>query len=123
MGAIHGIRHTGFMGELYRCFPFPPKAQDFKQNPQGFRTQSQVSEIITKYAEPLEIDVLVDNTRAEIQVGDYRFSSAQFQALIDYVWCGGYPRWKDETRPAYVSAMRDKLMRSRKGLFEGINLQ
>ena len=123
MGAIHGIRYTGFMGELYRSFPFPSRAQDFKQNPQGFRTQSRVAEIIAKYADPLEIRVAVDNVRAEIQVGDYRFSSAQFQALIDYVWRGGYPRWKDEIRPAYVSAMRDKILRNCNGIFEGIAIE
>jgi hypothetical protein len=122
MGAIHGIRYTGFIGELYRCFPFPPGAQDFKQNPQGFQTQSQVSEIIANYAEPLEIHVTVDNVRAEIQIGDYRFSRAQFQELIDYVWRGGYPHWKDEIRPAYVSAMRDKILRNCQGIFEGVTI-
>ncbi len=55
MGAIHGVRYTGFMGELYRCFPFPPLAQNFKQNPQGFKTQSLVADIIANYAEPLDI--------------------------------------------------------------------
>jgi len=123
MGAIHGIRYTGFIGELYRCFPFPAGAQDFKQSPQGFQTQSQVSAIIANYAEPLEIHVTVDNVRAEIQIGDYRFSNAHFQELIDYVWRGGYPRWKDEIRPAYVLAMRDKILRNCKGIFNGMNFQ
>ena len=123
MGAIHGVRYSGFIGELYRCFPFPPGAQDFKQNPQGFQTQSQVSEIIAKYAEPLEITVTVNNVGGDIQVGDYRFSGAQFQELIDYVWRGGYPRWKDEIRPVYVSVMRDKLLRNSQGIFEGITIE
>ena len=69
MGAIHGVRYTGFIGELYRCFPFPPGAQDFKQNPQGFQTQSQVSEIIAKYAEPLEITVTVNNVAPVVEAG------------------------------------------------------
>jgi len=123
MGAIHGVRYTGFIGALYRCFPFPPGARDFKQNPQGFQTQSRVSEIIAKYAAPLEIHVMVNHVGREIKIGDYRFSSAQFQQLIDYVWRGGYPRWKDEIRPDYVAAMRNKIMRNRQGIFEGINIQ
>ena len=117
MGAIHRVRYTGFIGELYRRFPFPPRPQDFKQNPQGFETQSQASEIIANYAEPLEIQVVVKNTRGEIQIGDYRFSSTQFQELIDYVWRGGYPRWKDEIRPAYVTALKDKIQKKSKGIF------
>ena len=28
MGAIRGIRYTGFIGALYRCFPFPPEAEN-----------------------------------------------------------------------------------------------
>jgi hypothetical protein len=120
MGAIRGIRYTGFIGALYRCFPFPPEAQDFKQNPQGFKTQSQVSEIISKYAKPLEIHVSVENTGQEIQVGEYGFSRTQFQELIGYVWRGGYPRWKDEIRPAYVKTMHKKILQNCKGIFEGI---
>jgi len=123
MGAIHGVRYTGFIGELYRNFPFPREAQDFKQNPQGFQTQSQVSEIIAKYAEPIEIHVNVENATGEIQVGNYRFSSTQFQELVNYVWRGGMPRWKDEIRPDYVSIMRHKIMRNCKGIFDGIDLQ
>lgn len=122
MGAIHGVRYTGFIGELYRCYPFPPRMQDFKQNPQGFKTQSQVADLIANYAERLDIHVAVNNAGAEIQIGAYRFSRTQFQALIDYVWRGGYPRWQDEIRPAYVTAMRDKILQSCKGVFEGINI-
>lgn len=120
MGAIHGVRYTGFMGELYRCFPFPPRAQDFKQNPHGFKTQTQVSEIIANYAELLEIQVTVKNAGGEIQVGDYRFSRTQFQKLIDYVWRGGYPRWKDEIRPACVLEMKNKVMLNGTGIFSDI---
>lgn len=47
----------------------------------------------------------------------YFFFADKFCAYIDYVWRGGYPRWKDEIRPAYVSAMRDKIMRKRQGIF------
>ena len=123
MGAIHGVRYIGFIGELYRCFPFPPRARDFKQNPQGFKSQSPVCEIISKYAKQLEIHVSVENAGREIQIGEYRFSRTQFQGLIDYVWRGGYPRWRDEIRPAYVSTMRDKVMRNCEGIFEGINIK
>ena len=94
-----------------------------RKNPTGFQTQSQVAEIIAKYAEPLEIGVAVNNVRGTIQIGDYRFSSPQFQELINYVWRGGYPRWKNEIRPAYVSAMQDKILRAPKGIFEGIRFQ
>ena len=31
-GAIHGVRYVGFLGEVYRRFPFPEKPEDFKQN-------------------------------------------------------------------------------------------
>ena len=120
MGAIHGVCYTGFIGELYRRFPFPLRAQDFKQNPHGYKTQSQVAEIIAKYAAPLKIEVAVVNAGKQIQIGDYRFSRIQFQGLIDYVWRGGYPRWKDDIRPAYVADMHAQIMRNRKGIFFSI---
>jgi len=86
-------------------------------------TEWNSSDIIANYAEPIDIRVAVQNAGAEIKVGDYRFSNTQFQELLDYVWRGGYPRWKDDIRPAYVSAMRDNIMRNRQGIFEGMNFR
>lgn len=122
-GAIQGVRHTGFIGELYRFFPFPDRAQDFKQNPKGSKTQARVSEIIANYAESQEIPVVLTPGRGEIQIGVYRFSSLQFQELIKYVWRGGYPGWKDEIRPGYVTDMRAKILRHCNGILDGINNQ
>ena len=120
MGAIHGIRFTGFIGELYRQFPFPVRPQDFKQNPAGCQTQTRVSEIIAGYAEALKVEVAIAPGGTEIQIGDYRFDRFQFQDLINYVWRGGYPRWKDDIRPDYVTGMRDKILQNRRGIFKCI---
>ena len=120
MGAIQGFRFTGFIGELYRRFPFPRQNEDFKQNPAGFQTQSLVSGIIAKYAQAREISVAIPPEGEEIEIGAYRFSRIQFQELIKYVWRGGYPRWKDEIRPGYVLGMRDNILQNRAGIFKGI---
>ncbi|MGD9173924.1 MAG: hypothetical protein PVF29_07170 [Desulfobacterales bacterium] len=42
MGAIHGICHTGFIGEPYRRYPFPQKPEAFKQKTNGFRNQGNM---------------------------------------------------------------------------------
>lgn len=120
MGAIHGIRFTGFIGELYLCFPFPSRSEDFKQKPEGAQTQARVLEIIENYARRREIAVAVSPNRNEIELGVYRFNRIQFQELIKYVWRGGYPRWKGDIRPGYVTEMRDKIQQNRKGLFTDI---
>ncbi len=119
-GAIHGIRYTGFIGELYRHFPFPRQQEDFKQKPEGYQTQSLVWEILKKYAQLREISVAILPENDNIQIGDYRFSYMQFQELIKYVWRGGYPRWKDEIRPDYVRAMQDFILQNPKGIFNNI---
>lgn len=120
MGAIHGVRFTGFIGELYRRFPFPRQNEGFKQRPEGFLTQSLVSAIITKYARPKEISVAISPGGGEIEIGVYRFNRVQFQELIKYVWRGGYPRWQDERKPGYVAVMRDIIVQSCEGIFKGI---
>jgi hypothetical protein len=120
MGAIHGVRFTGFIGELYRRFPFPQQDENFKQKPEGYQTQSLVSEIIAKYAQHREISVTTSPEGDEIEIGVYRFNRVQFQELIKYVWRGGYPRWKDEIRPGYVTVMRDIILQNCKGIFDGI---
>jgi len=120
MGAIHGVRFTGFMGELYRRFPFPRLPEEFKQNPEGAQTQSLVTEIISKYGNAQEIVVAADHKTMQVELGAYRFSHIQFQELLKYVWRGGYPRWKNEVRPAYVSNMKKQIMLKRIGIFDNI---
>ena len=121
MGAIHGVRFTGFMGELYRRFPFPRQPQEFKQNPEGAQTQSLVTEIISRYGQAQEIAVAADQKTLGIELGAYRFSRIQFQELLKYVWRGGYPRWKNEFRPASVLEMKNKVMLNPTGVFSNID--
>ena len=109
MGAIHGIRYTGFIGEVYRHFPFPQEPSGFKQKPEGDRSQILISEIITNYGRPLEIPVTVSPNGDEIEIGVYQFTRSQFQNLLNYVWLGGAPRWKDGLRPDYVKTMYEKI--------------
>ena len=45
MGAIHGVDHSGFIGEVYRHFPFPKKRTEFKQKPDGFKRRPEIEEI------------------------------------------------------------------------------
>ena len=82
MGAIHGVRFTGFLGELYRRFPFPQQPAEFKQNPEGAQTQTLVTEIISKYARNTEIQLVVDNEKMETAIGPYHFNRTQFQELL-----------------------------------------
>jgi hypothetical protein len=120
MGAIHGVRFQGFIGEIYRSFPFPERPEQFKQEPDGFKRRVAVERTIQKYAQAVGLPVVPDLDRLEIQVGEYRFDQASLHDLIEYVWKGGYPRWKDGVRPPYVVAMREKLEKLGTGLFKGI---
>jgi hypothetical protein len=119
-GAINGIRYVGFIGDVYKRFPFPSKTEEFKQNPAGIKTRTVVEEILQAYAKPLEIKLNVAPEGGVIEIGSYRFSRLSFLALIQYVWRGGYPRWRDEIRPDYVVSMKNTLMRDSKGLFENM---
>jgi len=123
MGAIHGIRFTGFIGDLYRRFPFPENPADFKQNPKGTRSQDIVKMLIKNYARHAEIPSVHNQNGSEITIGEYRFNRTSFHQLIEYVWKGGYPRWKDGIRPDHVINMKNQISRSRNKLFEGIALK
>ena len=122
MGAIHGVHFSGFIGEVYQKYPFPPKEADFKQKPEGTRTREAVEAIIGAYGKPLEAMFVMDETQKEAAIGPYRFTKSSFQALIRYVWQGGYPRWRDEQRPDYVLAMKDRVHASACPLFQGLDL-
>jgi hypothetical protein len=122
MGAIQGVRYTGFIGELYQQFPFPVRPQEFKQRPDGVKNRAIVEATIEKYANRIKIPFSVDKDVHKVMIGQIRFTKTTFQELIRYVWQGGYPRWKDETRPDYVTEMKRKIESGRKKLFRGLTL-
>ena len=123
MGAIHGIHHSGFIGELYRRFPFPKQPEGFKQKPEGHRNRALVEDIISAYADRIHIPVRIGEEALEIDLGEYKFSRSTFLELIKYVWHGGYPRWEDEIRPPYVEEMKARIERHRYRLFANIKFE
>lgn len=120
MGAIHGFDLGGFIGEVYRRFPFPREEEKFKQQPEGFENRGIVEEIIKGCAGMRPIHVIADSLRGVVDIGGYQFDREGFQALVLYLWAGGYPRWKDNLRPAYVMEMKKRIERSGNPLFAGL---
>jgi hypothetical protein len=121
-GAIQGIRMTGFIGEVYRHFPFPQDPTLFKQNPDGYKTREIVKELIEKFASLSKISITLEEPGKTIWIGDYLFSKDGLAELLNYVWLGGYPRWKEGIRPAYVLTMKEKVEGSGHPLFKGMDL-
>ncbi|RLB19506.1 MAG: hypothetical protein DRG82_01080 [Deltaproteobacteria bacterium] len=121
MGAIHGFHFSGFIGELYKRYPFPANQEHFKQNPEGYKTRQAVETLIKGYSVQKDIPVILNVKRGEAAVGEYRFNRKVFQDLLLYVWQGGYPRWKGDMRPEYVRKMKETLEANPHGLFEGIS--
>jgi hypothetical protein len=123
MGAIYGIDHRGFIGEVYKLFPFPREREGFKQKPEGFKTRPQIEELIQKYGRRITISFVIDQRDDKALIGEYVFSRTAFQELIKYVWMGGFPRWKDAIRPDYVMAMKGMIEQSKKRIFDGLILK
>ncbi|MCP4671731.1 MAG: hypothetical protein GY857_10550 [Desulfobacula sp.] len=119
MGAIHGVRFTGFIGETYKEFPFPENPRDFKQNPEGFRTGKLIKALIKRFAKETEILVKFTDD-GHVSINSYVFDIKVFHELLLYVDQGGYPRWKNETRPGYVMAMKDSIQKSSNRFFQDL---
>ena len=119
MGAIHGIRFTGFIGRVYERFPFPQDPSAFRQNPEGNRTRQKMQHLIALFSKTQTIQMGVDDAGC-FRFGPYEFTRAVGHKLIRYVWQGGYPRWKDGIRPAGVTAMAGRIKHSRHPFFSGI---
>ena len=122
IGAIHGFRYTGFIGETYRRFPFPSEQEAFKQQTDGYKNQTVIREMICKYAQRIEIPFQSDDKAEAVSIGIYQFSRKTWHELIEYVWRGGYPRWRDEKRPDYVLSMKKSVTESLHPLFKGLKL-
>ena len=120
MGAIHDVSYTGFIGDVYKRFPFPKNEDDFKQKPEGSENRHIVEDILRAYATQIAIAFKADGNTGTIQIGDYFFNREAFQGLIQYVWQGGYPRWKEGIRPSYVIDMKEKIEGGTNRLLMGI---
>ena len=120
MGAIHGIRHTGFIGEVYKRFPFPKREAEFKQKPEGFQNRAWMISLLEKWAARKPIPVRVDPEHETASISEYLFTKEVFHQLIQYVWVGGYPRWRDEIRPGYVMEMKGRLEKAGGWLTRGL---
>jgi hypothetical protein len=122
MAAIHGVYYRGFIGEIYKRFPFPQKEEAFKQQPDGWRNGSVVAAVLERYAQTTRIPVRLDPLKEAVSAAEFLFSKEVFGSLIDYVWLGGYPRWKGGVRPEYVLHMKKKVEQSSNWLFSDLRL-
>jgi hypothetical protein len=119
-GAIAGTDLSGFIGEVYRLFPFPKEAAAFKQNPEGHSNREMIKALATTFVPARRMPVMMNPNEEHIAIGDYAFNRPQFHALLSYVWLGGYPRWKDDVRPGYVVQMAAAAEASVHSFFAGI---
>lgn len=112
--AIHGTRQVGFLGEVYRLWPFPAESEGFRQKLYGARNREPVEDLLRERATALEIKLTADLEEGLVWVGEYVFSRPMFGDLLDYVLRGGYPTWEGYERgdmpegvEALVEAKRD----------------
>ncbi len=120
MGAIHGLHYEGFIGEVYKRFPFPKSQEEFKQKPEGHQTREVMKEIIEKYGVKTSIQFSVAGD-GRVSIGEYVFGRRNFLELIRYVWLGGYPRWKDRIRPDYVLEMKKRIEQHKGDFFSELS--
>jgi hypothetical protein len=121
MGAIHGRRFTGFIGETYRRHPFPVAPEEFRQAPEGDATQAELAGMIGRYARRGVLSFAASRAAGRVSIDGVEMTHEVFRELVRYVWRGGYPRWRAEVRPPYVVAMKRSLEGSPSFLFAGID--
>jgi hypothetical protein len=107
MGAIHKTEYRGFIGEVYKIFPFPDNMEDFKQHTDGYKNKEIIEKIILKFGSETLIPLVAFNKAGHSQIGEFEFTKKWFFELIKYVLEGGYPGWKDSKMPEYVLKMKN----------------
>lgn len=130
-GAISGTFYRGFIGEVYKLFPFPEQPDDFHQRPWGHENREKITEILSYYGKiiPVEIRILPQThimnpaSTPIVSIGEYMFIKDVFHQLIKYVYLGGYPRWLNNIRPEYVNIMKKELEASTYFIFRDIDFK
>lgn len=118
MGAIHGTRYEGFLGEVYRLWPFPDDPRKFRQKLHGARNPGPVEALLRSRASQVQLVVCADPWNDRVWIGPYAFTRRGFADLLEYVLRGGYPTWEgyEEGRmPEYVRSLRGAAQVFRQG--------
>ncbi len=118
MGAISGNLHTGFIGELYKLYPFPPEKHKFKQHTDGWKNRVAVEKLVQEFTPPENAAVVISKAKGTITIGPYVFGPAEFHEVIMYIFRGGWPKWQDGLPPEYVKDMMMTVISSKHWLFE-----
>jgi hypothetical protein len=117
-GAISGTSYTGFIGELYKKWPFPEAKEDFKQNPEGYKTREEVEAIVKDFSPVKNVIVKFSKDEGTISIGEFVFLPEDFHQVILYVWQGGWPKYRDDIKPDYVTEMMKAVVASEHWLFK-----
>ena len=111
-GAIAGVNHAGFIGALYARRPFPTDPAAFSQQPEGYSWREEVARLILNYGSEAALPVRADWAGGAFELGGCVFDPPGLRALVDYVWRGGMPGWRDGERPDYLIALAEELAAS-----------
>jgi len=117
--AMAGNDLSGFIGAVYAQFPFPTSREDFRQDPDGYRTRPEIEPLVERFAQQQPIEITSRAVAGTIEIGGYLFDEPGFAELVRYLWRGGFPRWKNDRRPAYVDDMMEAVRSSPSWLFLG----
>lgn len=120
-GAIAGVDHTGFIGQVYARFPFPPRPEDFRQT-EGAGNRGPVAELLAQWSAPETAALSIPADGRSAALAEYGFTTLAFQELIRYVWMGGMPRWRPQGRPDYVADLAEPVGASGHPLLQGLSL-
>lgn len=107
-GAIHGVRLEGFLGAVYRRWPFPTDSRAFRQRLEGHVRREAVAALLADFAAAVALPFEAEREWARVRAGPYLFSRWQFRELLRYLWRGGHPRWEraeEGCRPGFVEAL------------------
>jgi hypothetical protein len=116
-GAMGGWDTRGFLGEVYRLYPFPQEHSQFHQKPRGYQTREVLLGVVARHGCRVEIELRAQREEETFAFGAYVFEKKWWQAVVDYIRRGGMPRWHAEERPGYVLVMAQAVERSEHWLF------
>jgi hypothetical protein len=107
--AIAGEDLSGFIGATYARYPFPADPAGFRQSPEPRLARGEVQAMADRFGRPCAVVLRRGDDGRTVHVDGYTFDERGFCALVRYVAVGGYPRWRDDGPPGYVTRMEERL--------------
>jgi hypothetical protein len=109
IGNIHAAMahfyQQDLLSDVFQRFPFPEDPLAFRQHPDGWKNRKALEAILPSHTHREQVTISFHKPQEAVLFGEYEFHKSVFSRVLQYLFRGGMPMWRDGVPPVYVLEM------------------